>query len=217
MTNLIRGARGTTGPPMVRGSRLTAYIALAYLLWLLTFRLEVGSFWARMGLSVAVLLGVSLKERGVLLMDEWRGRPWPLVVGAAAGLAFYILTYAGFLMFKPYVEGGAREVYALRREMPLSLIAPLLLFTSVGEEVYWRGFVQAEFSSRLGAVKALLATAGLYATVHIWTLNPPLILIALIAALIWGGLYIKTGSLQSPIASHILWTEMVFVFLPLLG
>jgi membrane protease YdiL (CAAX protease family) len=217
MTKLISGTRESTGPPMVKSSRLTAYIALAYLLWLLTFRLEVGSFWARMGLSVAVLLAVSLNERRGFLIDGWSGRPWLVLVGVVAGLAFYLLLYGGFLMFRPFVEDGAREVYVLRSQMPSSMIAPLLLFTSVGEEVYWRGFVQSEFSSRFGAVKALLSTAGLYAMVHVWTLNLPLILIALLAGLIWGGLYIKTGSLQSPIASHMVWTEMVFVFFPLSG
>ena len=208
---------GVIGSGVVKSYRLAAYIAIAYLLWLLTFRLEVGSFWVRLALSVAALLAASLKERRGFLTDGWSFRPLLLFVGALVGVVFYLLLYAGFLLFRPLVEGGAIQVYSLRSQMPSSTIALILLFTSLGEEVYWRGFVQSEFNLRFGAAKALFSTAGLYAFVHVWTLNPPLILIALLAGLIWGALYIKTKSLQSAIASHIIWTEMVFVFFPLLG
>jgi membrane protease YdiL (CAAX protease family) len=203
--------------PIVKNSRLFAYIILAYLLWLMIFRLEVGSFWVRLGLSVAMLFAVSLNERRCFInINKWSFKPWLLLIGAVVGLAFYLLLYAGFLLFRALVEDSARQVYALSIQAPSSIIALLLLFTSVGEEVYWRGLIQSEFSLRFGTLKALLSAAVLYAMAHVWTLNLPLILIALLAGLIWGTLYFKFKSLQPAILSHIVWTEMVFVFFPLL-
>jgi membrane protease YdiL (CAAX protease family) len=46
-------------------------------------------------------------------------------------------------------------------------------------------------------------------------MNVPLIAAALIAGLFWGILYQRTGSLLLVIASHLVWTELIFVFLPL--
>jgi hypothetical protein len=152
----MRGSRELIRP-MVKNSRLIAYIILAYLLWLMIFRLEVGSFWARLGLSVAVLFAVSLNERRYFInISKWSLKPRLLLIGVVVGLAFYLLLYAGFLLFRALVEDSARQVYALSVQAPSSIIALLLLFTSMGEEVYWRGLIQSEFSLRFGMLKALL-------------------------------------------------------------
>ena len=50
---------------------------------------------------------------------------------------------------------------------------------------------------------------------HAPTMNAPLILAAFIAGLFWGIVYQRTGSLWLVVASHLAWTELIFVLLPL--
>ncbi|MCS7136689.1 MAG: type II CAAX endopeptidase family protein [Nitrososphaerota archaeon] len=187
----------------------------AYPLWLVVFRTEFLNFWARILIAVSLLILIAFVGRPGLLESRPRIKLRMILLGIASGLLFYWLLYFGYLIFKPLVIGGAEEVYALRHEAPRELIALILIFTSFGEEIYWRGFVQQELQERLGGIRGLLSASAIYSSVHVWTLNLPLMFIALVMGLCWGAIYLKTKSLQSVILSHIIWTELVFVFLPL--
>lgn len=196
-------------------SRRLFLILPAYPLWFMVFRTEFMNFWTRILLAVSLLVLVTFMGRPELLKLRFRVRMSMILLGIVSGFLLYWLLYLGYVIFKPFVAKGAEEVYMLRHEAPQEFIALLLIFTSFGEEAYWRGFVQHELQERLGGIKGLLAASAVYSSVHIWTLNLPLMFIALIMGLCWGAAYLKTSSLQSIVLSHITWTELVFVFLPL--
>lgn len=196
-------------------ARRLLLILPAYLLWFVVFRTEFTNFWTRMLLATSLLVLMSFIGKPELLKSRLHVKVSMILLGIISGLLLYWLLYFGYAIFKPFVAKGAEEVYALKHEIPQELIAISLIFTSFGEEVYWRGFVQRELQEWLGSIKGLLAASVVYSSVHIWTLNLPLILIALIMGLCWGAIYLKTNSLQCVVASHITWTELVFIFLPL--
>lgn len=166
-------------------------------------------------LAVSLLILIAFVGRIELLKSHRHVHISMVLLGIISGFLLYWLLYFGYVIFKPFVAKGAEEVYALRHEAPQELIALSLIFTSFGEEVYWRGFVQHELQERLDGMKGLLTASAVYSSVHVWTLNLPLMLIALLMGLCWGAMYLKTKSLQSVVLSHVVWTELVFVFLPL--
>jgi hypothetical protein len=194
-------------------------VALAAVLWAYTFLGQgLGGFWPRIALSVLALVAYAtlIDPAGMrqLLADI---RPRHLAYGALSGLGLYLLFLAGFALMRPLLVVGASAVYGLGQGTASEAIGLLLIFTSLGEEYFWRGFVQRRLASRLGAVGGLIVAAILYSGIHLPTLNPPLLLAALIAGLAWGGLYARTGSLWAPALSHLVWTELIFVLFPLKG
>lgn len=137
-----------------------------------------------------------------------------IIKGLGSGFILYGLFYIGFNVFRTLVAGGASDVYLFRSELPLIVPAILLLVTSFCEELFWRHYVQTSISEMYG-FKGILLTAALYSAIHLPTSNLPLTAAAFIAGVTWGLLYKHTGSLWLVVFSHIAWTELIFVFLPL--
>jgi hypothetical protein len=140
-----------------------------------------------------------------------------ILYGIVTAVLLYGLFYFGFEVTKsnPIFSQGISQVYDLRSNEPRWLIAVLLIFPiGVGEELYWRGLIQRTFAENKGSNAGLIIASLAYALVHLPTLNPPLILTALIGGLVWGSLYKFTNSLVPGIVSHVLWDLMIFVLLP---
>jgi membrane protease YdiL (CAAX protease family) len=103
----------------------------------------------------------------------------------------------------------------------LSLIYSVFLI-GLGEEIFWRGFIQGKMSNILSANTSIWITAGIYGLVHSYLLFivPPgagAVLVALIAILgaFWGYLYKYSGNIWAPALSHgltafIVWKYFVF-------
>jgi len=59
-------------------------------------------------------------------------------------------------------------------------------------------------------------TSSLYSLIHLPTLNPSLIFVALVGGLVWGYLFTRyKNDLLPCLVSHILFDELVFVVLPI--
>ena len=197
--------------------RVIAGVALAFSLWAFTFLTGyMGSFWYRVTIS-AVLLAIyaTLAEREMISEAIKDFRVEELAKGVVTGALLYALFYVGFLMLRSFLEVGASDVYLFRLESPTIIIASSLILTSFCEEYFWRAYVQRGLTLSHGSLTGLLATALAYALIHVPTMNSPLIAAALIAGLFWGILYQRTGSLWLVVASHLVWTELIFVFIPL--
>jgi membrane protease YdiL (CAAX protease family) len=192
-------------------------VALAFALWSFTFLTDyLGSFWFRVTLSALLLaLYASLTERDMISEAVKGLRIEELAKGLVAGALLYALFYLGYSVLRPFLEVGASNVYLFRLESPTAIIASSLVLTSFCEEFFWRSFVQRRLSGSHGAAIGVLATTLAYALIHAPTMNAPLVLAAFIAGLFWGLAYNRTGSLWLVVASHLVWTELIFVFLPL--
>src|SRR5207245_5508051 len=94
----------------------------------------------------------------------------------------------------------------------------LLLIFPIGpaEETYWRGLIQRELQRKMSGRAAIIVTSSLYSLIHLPTLNPSLIFVALVGGLVWGYLFIRyKNDLLPCLVSHILFDELVFVALPI--
>ena len=190
-------------------------LVLAAALWILVFLIRPFDFWTMLASATFILLIIA-----VLVSHEklaLHASVALILYGIVTAVLLYGLFYFGFEITKsnPIFSQGISQVYGLRSNEPRWLIAVLLIFPiGVGEELYWRGLIQRTFAERKGSNAGLIIASLAYALVHLPTLNPPLILTALIGGLVWGSLYKFTNSLVPGIVSHVLWDLMIFVLLP---
>ena len=188
-------------------------VLLASILWYFVFMSDLFvSFWYRVTLASIILaiyawLADRFEKIESLNLVE-------LLIGIASGVSLYLLFYMGFKVFNKFVATGASNVYLFRLELPLIIPAGLLLITSFCEEYFWRRYTQKKMVQIYGS-KGIIFTSILYAAIHISTKNNPLIFAAIIAGMFWGILYQYTNSFWIIVFSHITWTELIFVLLPL--
>jgi len=187
-------------------------IALSFILWYIVFLTDIlSSFWYRVTIaSIILAVYARMTSSDTPLKLERKD----VIGGVGSGLGLYGSFFIGFNVFRFLVEHGAVDVYLFRTELPLGVPALLLLVTSFCEEYFWRHYVQTAFDDKQG-LRGVIITSILYASIHIPTMNLPLVAAALIAGLFWGVLYKYTGSFWLVVFSHIVWTELIFVFLPL--
>ncbi|MBI3258414.1 MAG: CPBP family intramembrane metalloprotease, partial [Ignavibacteriae bacterium] len=133
-----------------------------------------------------------------------------LILYAMSRLGVYLMTEV-FTGVKPQIEA----IYQTRSQLSSLIIAPLLFFLiAPAEEIFWRGFVQHRMMAKLGSWRGTILTVTLYASVHIWAMNPMLLLAAAVLGVHWGIVYRRFGSLIPGIISHALWDTAIFVILP---
>lgn len=191
-----------------------AGVSLSFILWYFVFLSNLlWSFWIRVTLAALLLTGYAHRFGGIPLPEK-KTTVREVALGLGSGVSLYALFYIGFNLFKPLVAGGASNVYLFRSELPLIVPAVLLLITSFCEEFFWRNYVQSNIVPTNERIKLIL-TSVLYALIHFPTYNAPLMAAAFIAGLFWGILYQRTRSIWLVTFSHIAWTELIFVFLPL--
>ena len=122
-----------------------------------------------------------------------------------------------------YVQFGPGS--DLKKQMVVVVIA--LLAIAIGEEVLWRGVVTRLLEPVVGSRRAWIVSAFLYALAHLPTAflladetagkNPMLVLGALGAGLVWGGLARKLGRLTPGILAHVAFDWTVLVLFRLWG
>lgn len=187
-------------------------IGLAFLIWYFVFLVDIlASFWFRVTFGVIFLTVYAYSETGLPENPSIK----ETILGLGLGILLYGLFFIGFTIFKPILVGGAEGVYVFREELPIIIPAMLLLVTSFCEEYFWRKYTQKKLKEVYGS-RGIILTSILYASIHLATLNMSLVAAALIAGLFWGIIYEYTDSFWIVVFSHIAWTELIFVFLPLL-
>jgi membrane protease YdiL (CAAX protease family) len=190
-------------------------VILAAVCWAITFGLAWGNFWLKIGLSVSTVFLYSLLWQRPKLTFRFSSVLWG---GTSAAVLYGIFTLGCNLA--PYLLTGAKTqvggIYLLGFGTNKILIFLLLFFiTGPGEEVFWRGFLQARLMERWGNLAGYAAATGIYAAVHIFSANLILMAAALVAGAFWGGLYLWKKDLLLQIVSHSLWSAVIFALFPL--
>ena len=205
---MVQPSTGSSSPPG-RFELLT--LPLPYLLWFYSFEDFPPGFWIKLSASGLVLLLVALTRwRSVKLTFSFTG----LAVGVLSAVLLYLLFWAGYHVMSvvPGFASTISSVYSLSTGAPKTVIAGLLLFPiGPAEEFYWRGFIQRRLKGLTSPTRALVATSLIYASIHLVTLNPSLLLVALIGGMVWGTIYDRYGDMFPVLVSHILFDELIFV------
>jgi len=193
-------------------------IALAAAGFFWVFGCPLGNFWVKITITVCVLCAGSFAVAGV----PWRRAELTLketAIGVAAAVILYGIFWLGDFCAAAVFGFAPRQVEAIYaiRELgnPWAVGAVLLLVTSPGEELFWRGYVQRIAAQRWGNNRGLVVGALLYGAVHLVSGNFMLVMAALVAGLFWCGLYRWRGNLTACVVSHALWTVGVFLLFPI--
>lgn len=174
--------------------------------------------WLAIGGS-AVALGVAVvvfdRPAAIRLLQP---SPRLVLLGAVAGgilaAATYLL-YPVLARLAPFIATDTARLYAAVR-VPSLLIASVALGPVVlGEELVWRGVVQAALVRRLGPWGGVTLAAAAYALAHVPLGSPVLVIVALLCGLFWGALRATTSSLVPTLVAHLVWDFLVLLWLPL--
>ncbi len=130
------------------------------------------------------------------------------LVGLVIGIPLGTMEY---FILRPAAAFPAFEVKYLLRDM-----AYMILFVGLAEELLFRGLIQQDLTVAFGWKWALLATAILFAVMHLTWRSIPELGFVFLAGLILGGLYLKTKSLLAPILTHGVNNVMLVAIMPYL-
>ena len=199
-------------------------IAIAALLWAVMFSPWTAphiNFWLTMSLAGVVLTTLSLALSPDLLgVLKSTFSPKHIALGVALAALLWCIFWVGdkvaCWMF-PFAEGEIGSIYSMKDGTNGWLIGPLLLLViGPAEEIFWRGFVQRQFSAKMNPTWAFLLTTAIYALVHVWAGNFMLVAAAAVVGGVWGLLYrLWPKGLWTLIISHAVWDVVVFLILPI--
>jgi hypothetical protein len=193
---------------------LTSSLILAYLLWFIIFFLKPFNFWLEMSMATILLLAISYKKCIFNKQISVKSFILGLIAAAILYLIFLVGNFAaGYL---PSAKKEISLIYSLSSTLDIRIASFLLVFPiAVGEEFFWRGFVQAKLSNIFGEVRGFLMASLAYASVHLSSLNFMLFLAAFAGGLWWGYLFKKSKDLVLVIISHAFWSLLIFVLIPI--
>lgn len=190
-----------------------ATLIIPFALWPIVFNQILTDFWLGLAIATAILLLLSIGiNRGL----DLQARLLWLILGILSGVIMYGGFYVGFQVTRGIAafSGGVNSIYQLKTNFSPLIIAALLVFPiGPGEEIYWRGLIQRSLQGS-GQKYAWILQAIPYTLIHLFTLNSPLLVTALIGGLAWGYLYKLSGSITPSILSHVVFDLLIFVVLP---
>ncbi|MFO7840179.1 MAG: CPBP family intramembrane glutamic endopeptidase [Desulfosalsimonadaceae bacterium] len=197
---------------------VAASLLLAALLWGFTFYLNWGVFWFKIAVSALTLAGLSLlllPAGGLRLRLNLK----TICLGLFSAGVLYLIFRAGKALSTaifPFAGDQIGAVYEKGCQSPIWVIGLFLFFvTSPCEEIYWRGYLQKKLMEHLGGLWGWILATLCYALVHLWSGNFMLICAAAVAGAFWGLMYWRLGDLSPVIASHCIWSTIIFAVLPI--
>ncbi|WP_078546655.1 CPBP family intramembrane glutamic endopeptidase [Litchfieldia alkalitelluris] len=148
-----------------------------------------------------------------------RDKIWnSLFIGALSGTIFFVFIFGGLFWLHDYfldivyVQGILKD-WGFTGKAIYGLIFVLLVLNPILEENYWRGFIHQELLiKKIKTGHVILITSFFYTLYHFlsvipmfqWPLNVVAVLPVFVAGVFWGWIREKTGTLLTPIISHIL-------------
>ncbi|HQP31012.1 MAG TPA: CPBP family intramembrane metalloprotease [Deltaproteobacteria bacterium] len=201
------------------GMRLVwSLAALACALWFVTFALGGVNFWIKIAISAFILAAAAVWAH-TPRFNTLRFDRTAVLQGVVSAVALYIVFWFGkeisALLF-PFAPRQVDAIYGKGAGFPIPAIVIILLFiTGPCEEIFWRGFLQRRLMARYGRWTGWLVATGVYAGVHVWSLNFMLVGAAAVAGAFWGLMYLRFDRLDGLIISHSLWSACIFAFVPM--
>jgi hypothetical protein len=196
------------------------FLFLPILLWPITFIVLKRVFIYSMLVSTFILAIISL--RWYRKRIKWAGKRIyvSIIAGVIGAFLLYLVFYIGwyatlYLGMNSLVGNVYSMIYAGVAKMPLIFILALI---GIFEEIYWRGALQGYIKKSLMPLIGAFPWIGstlYYSAVHISTLNPILVLSAFFVGLVTSVIADRYGIISSML-THIIWIELIVVFIPLL-
>ena len=173
-----------------------------------------GSIWTVMAGAMTFLGAVALAE-GVVAASDVSAAAAALV-GLASGLVLFAATRVFVAVVRgpwPSFERHASSLYGARGGLPLW--AAILLGGVVvvaGEELFWRGFVQAHLADAEGDLVGACWTLAGFIGVNVASANLAVIAAAIVGGAIWTALAVWSGGVLASLLCHGVWTVLMTAF-----
>ncbi|WNS76973.1 type II CAAX endopeptidase family protein [Bacillus sp. DTU_2020_1000418_1_SI_GHA_SEK_038] len=194
--------------------RLIIGLIIAHMLMYFTFQ-DKAVFWYIFSASLLFLISHSILNEE--LKDEVPFGLY-LLYGIGSGLLLFGIFWAGFHMIDFLNLPMMKDISKLYGRYSPSMLwhyIVLILIIIPGEEIFWRGFVQTRILKYTNIPAAIVISAILYASVHLYSEQWILAFAALVAGLFWGWLYTWKKSMPLLIVSHLIFDLFLFVIVPL--
>lgn len=192
-------------------------LSLVFIYAMLTYTFqEEAIFWylyaftLLAGIAIALIFG-KFEDR----LPTWQY----LIYGTGYGTITYGLVKLGHIIL-PYVDSSATKDISkfLATYGPMNIWHYLMLIfiVVVGEEIFWRGYVQQQLKRFTSPKYAVFVTAILFSLSLAISGFMPGALAAIVAGLLWGALYEWKKSLPLVIVSHLVFVLLLFLILPII-
>lgn len=196
--------------------------SIAAVLWTIMFSPWTSphiNFWVMMTCSGVILTAYSTITCPGLWKNirmGWSDIAIGILLAAALWCVFWIGDRLSSLMFD-FARPQVNLIYGMKEgENPIVLSLLMLFIIGPAEEIFWRGYIQNNFTKRWNPNIGFIVTTLIYGLVHISKFNFMLIMAALVAGFIWGLAYrFFPERLGAIILSHALWDCAVFIWFPI--
>lgn len=195
---------------------ITLLLALVFIFSMMFFTFhEKAIFWYLYTFTLLVGIAVSL----VTGKFEDRIPTWQyLIYGIGYGTITYGLVKLGYMLL-PYIDKNAvndiTKFLAIYGPQSIFHYLLLIFIVSVGEEMFWRGYVQQQLKQFTSPFWAVIITSILFSLSLAISGFLPGALAAIVSGIVWGALYEWKKSLPLIIVSHIVFVLLLFLVLPL--
>ncbi|RKQ17677.1 CPBP family intramembrane glutamic endopeptidase [Ureibacillus endophyticus] len=189
-------------------------IVFVYILLFFTFK-ETAIFWylytftLLVGMAIAIIAGKFNDE-----LPTWKY----LILGIGYGTILYAIVRLGYFIISKVDTSLLKTITKfLNNYGPNNIWHYLLLIfiIVVGEELFWRGYVQQQLKKWFSPIIAVIITSILFAfsvAISGFMLGA---IVALIAGLMWGFLYEWKQSMPLIIVAHEVFILLLFLVIPL--
>ena len=209
------GSGQEPNPPARPGWALPAALAAMAVVYPAAFSFQVVPLWSAM---VALSAFTWWAAWHPYLRTRLRPSRRLVAMGLVSGLGLYLVFCAGALLVQatplwPLIQ----QVSDLTRtSAPAALAALVIVFaTSPSEEVLWRGAVFARLTRRYGpGWRPVVCTTLAYALFVGLSGSIVLPLAALVCGTVWARQRQVTGSIVPSLVSHVLWSLLMFLYIP---
>ena len=202
--------------------RLVFTLLLALVLWTVMFSPwtapHVPFWWTMAGSALTLCILSTCFNPGWWRQVRWS--PSNILLGVLIAVGLWLVFWTGdkvsawlFDFARPQVDA----IYGMKSGWsPWVLSVLMLLLIGPAEEIFWRGYVQRTLSLRWGVNAGFAVSTLCYALVHAGSCNFMLLMSALVAGVVWGGLYrFFPERFAAIILSHALWDVAVFIWFPI--
>ena len=190
-------------------------LLFVYAMLIYTFK-EEAIFWYLYAFTLLVGIAVAL----IFGKFEDRLPTWQyLIYGIGYGTITYGLVKLGYILL-PYIDSTAEKDISkfLETYGPTNIWHYLMLIfiIVIGEEIFWRGYVQQQLKRFTTPMYAVFITALLFSISLAISGFLPGAVAAIVAGLIWGALYEWKKSLPLIIVAHLTYVLLLFLILPII-
>ena len=167
------------------------------------------AFTLLIGISIALLVG-KFEDR----IPTWQY----LIYGIGYGTITYGFIKLGYMVLSAINANATSDITGFLTDYgPQNIFHYVLLIfvIAVGEEIFWRGYVQQQLKNYTSPSWAVVITSLLFSLSLAISGFIPGALAAIVAGLLWGALYEWKKSLPLIIVAHIVFLLLLFLVLPL--